>query len=194
MSCCARPGPAVQRVGKPRQLLIGPGGGNAEAGMNQHKRRAASRPGTVRAARSARRGRSPAPACLAGRTAHRNRATAARRCNCSGASGPPKSSFNPSSVVAALPLPPAQTRRQRNVLLELQPHAVLDSCRLQKHRRGAIDQVARVRRQAGRAAAQLNPLPRPREAQPVEHPDRLEHRFQLVKTIRAACRECSAAG
>src|SRR5882724_2972612 len=37
------PRPAIERGGKARQVLIGPRGGNAEAGMDQQKRRAAQR-------------------------------------------------------------------------------------------------------------------------------------------------------
>jgi len=80
---------------------------------------------------------------------------------------------------------PAQAGRQRNALVEFEPHTVLDSRRLQKQRRGTMDQISGVCGQAGRAAAQFNALALPGKGQPVKHPDRVEHRFQVVKAIRA---------
>ena len=136
-------------------------------------------PGRIRAARIC----SPRPVASAGWPCRKNGTSepsdAARRCNCSGASGPPNSSFNPSSVVAALPLPPPKPAASGMFFSSSSRTPVLDSCRLQKQRRGAIHQVARVGRQAGHVAAQLNALAGPREAQPVEHADRVATPFPV---------------
>ena len=165
-------------------MLIGPGGGNAEAGMNQQKRRAPQ--GRERAQRLdllAAPGRQRRLACRKNGTSEPS--DAAMLLQLFRRERPAEQFVQPEQrgrrVAAAAPKPAASGM----FFSSSSAHAVLDLRRLQEHRRRAIHQVPRVRRQPGRVAAQLDALACPREAQPVEHPDRMQHRFQLVKAIRA---------
>ena len=75
------------------------------------------------------------------------------RCNCSGDNGPPKSSFNPSSVVAALPLPPPNPAASGMCFSSSSRTPSLTPAASRNTAAARYNQVARVGRQTGRIAA-----------------------------------------
>ena len=77
----------------------------------------------------------------------------------------------------------AQTGGQRNFFLQMNAHPVADFRGLQKPGGGAMNQIARIRRQGGVAARQFDRTAAAFKRQPVAKIDRLHDGFEFVKSV-----------